>query len=178
MTAWLPIALVLLVVWLLLSQRRSRPSDAVRPDRGIAQSVEFDSTETSAEADSLAANGFQLGEFYTRSEIHDQLGGGVQDYLPHSGGRVVCGCFSTDLNPAAPDVILPGRGPGIEKWAEVFASQQEFIPCFIKRETGIWEYLGKYRVRAQSFEQLEIAQHAATALREDISSVLFLEREV
>src|SRR4051812_28910981 len=41
--------------------------------------------------------------------------GGLQDYLPHINGRVVAGCFSKDLNPQAPNVILPGTGPEIER---------------------------------------------------------------
>ena len=121
--------------------------------------------------------GFQFGEFYSRSEIHDRVGGGVQDYLPHTQGLVVCGCFSTVLNPDAPSIVLPGRGSGIEKWAGVFGQQRWFVPCFMKRGTGQWEHVGNYRVASQSHRPNEIAEHAASTLRDDITSVLHLERE-
>jgi hypothetical protein len=65
-----------------------------------------------------------VGSFYTRDQIHSRLGGGLQDYLPHKNLRVVCGCFRTDTNPAAPEVILPGIGPDIQKWARVFRNQK------------------------------------------------------
>ena len=58
---------------------------------------------------------FELGQAYTRPEIRAAAGGGLQDYLPPADGVVVCGCFNPDLNPDAPDVILPGFGPGIER---------------------------------------------------------------
>lgn len=49
------------------------------------------------------------GEYYTRQEIHILLGGGIQDYLPHKDGKVLCGCLTKDLNPDVPDVVLIGH---------------------------------------------------------------------
>ena len=90
---------------------------------------------------------FAFSQTYTRGEIRQALGGDLSSYLPHRDGRVVCGCFRPDLNPDAPDVILPGRGPKIERWARVFATQRDFIPCFVKADTNAWEYVGRFRVR-------------------------------
>jgi len=61
---------------------------------------------------------FACGQTYTRGEIRQALGGDLSSSLPHRDGRVVCGCFRPDLNPDAPDVILSGRGPGIERGRE------------------------------------------------------------
>ena len=51
---------------------------------------------------------FELGKCYTRETI------AVQDtvgYLPLDGnGKVEAGCFRSDLNPDAPEIILPGTG--------------------------------------------------------------------
>src|SRR5207245_2801322 len=80
-------------------------------------------------------------------EIPQGLVGDLSSYLPHRDGRVVCGCFRPDLNPDAPDVILPGRGPKVERWARVFATQPDFIPCFVKADTNAWEYVGRFCVR-------------------------------
>ena len=119
---------------------------------------------------------FELGRAYTRPEIRAAVGGGLQDYLPHADGVVVCGCFNPDLNPDAPDVILPGFGPGIERWAEAFAAQKSAVPCFLKRATNCWEYVGEFRVRELSRAADEIERWSATAGREGgVSMVLHLE---
>lgn len=62
----------------------------------------------------------ESGKAYSRKQIHDLLGGGTQDYIPHQDGKVVCGCFGRKLNPAAPVVILAGNGPRDYHWAKVF----------------------------------------------------------
>ena len=66
---------------------------------------------------------FVRGQTYTRQEIHDQLGGDLQSYLPHVQGEVVCGCFTRRLDPNAPDQVLVGEGPDVVKYARVFAAQ-------------------------------------------------------
>ena len=128
------------------------------------------------EASRLRQHGFDLGVGYTRTEIHAAVGGGVQDYLPHVAGRVVAGCFNPQLNPDAPDVVLPGFGPEIERWAEVFAQQGFAVPCFLKRATNSWEYVGDFRVRQLSRDAADVARWAAIAERDgDVSMVLQLE---
>ena len=118
---------------------------------------------------------FQRGESYTRTEIHAAIGGGLQDYLPHRDGLVVAACLSPALNPDAPSVVLPGRGPEIQRWAEVFAKQRQPVPTFLKRGSNDWEYVGNYRVRRLATDPAEInAQRYATG-RDDISMVLHLE---
>ena len=118
----------------------------------------------------------QVGKSYTRGEIHRILGGGVMDFLPHQDGQVVCGCFKKETNPNAPDIVLPGRGSGIQHWAEVFRAQTNPIPVFIKRVVNEWEYVGDYRVDRWTDEQSEIAKYSAGTNRNDITSVLFLKR--
>ena len=118
---------------------------------------------------------FVKGEQYTRSEIHEVLGGGLQTYLPTENGRVVCGAFRTDTNPNAPNVILPGFGPTIQKSAELFAAQSECVPVFLKRSINAWEYVGSYRVTRLSRDPQDIAERAAAAgRRAGVSMVLYL----
>ena len=118
----------------------------------------------------------EFGATYTRQEIHARLGGGLHDFLPHVRGRIVCGCFDARRNPHAPFVVLPGFGPGIERWAHVFARQEEAVPCFLRRPGRQWEYVGEYRVRAMSEDPDEIAEWSRLAGREGtVSMVLHLE---
>lgn len=119
-----------------------------------------------------------MKRLYTRREIADALGGGVQDYLPHHDGRVVGVCVLPELNPDAPAVILAGTGPDIIRWGDVFAAQREFVPVFLKRATNAWQYVGRYRVAERSVDPEQIARWAAVSDRTgDISMVLYLESE-
>lgn len=121
---------------------------------------------------------FSLGKSYSRAEIHNVVGGGVQDYLPHQDGHVVCGCFNPILNPDAPDIVLPGFGRDIERWAHVFADQDEYAPCFLKLQTNHWEYVGEFRVKGVTTAASEIARYEESADRAgDVSMVLFLEEQ-
>ena len=85
---------------------------------------------------------FKKGCCYTRDEIHRECGGSIQSYLPTVKGMVVVACFkkSKEMNPQAPDVILSGTGPIIEKTAKQLASQKSAVPTFLKKEVNKWEY--------------------------------------
>lgn len=120
---------------------------------------------------------FERGKTYTRPEIHDALGGSLISYLPRKDGRVVCGCFSADLNPGAPDVVLAGFGREIELAARVFAGQSDAVPVFMKKRSNSWEYVGDFRVNRLSEDPVEVSPHAQRAGRTgEVSLVLFLER--
>jgi hypothetical protein len=120
---------------------------------------------------------FQLARHYTRKEIHEALGGSVEEYLPTKNGRVVCGAFLPEHNPDAPMIVLAGKGPKIRKAAEQFARQSEPVPVFLKREANHWQYVGRFRVHRASTDPAEIAKHEKRANRyHTISMVLFLER--
>lgn len=121
-------------------------------------------------------NAFAFGHTYTRGQIRAALGGDLSSDFPHRGGRVVCGCFRPDLNPDAPDVILPGRGPAIERWARVFVEQPGFIPCFVRVHGDAWEYVGAFRVRRVISDAAELGARARAASRpaRALSMVLYL----
>jgi hypothetical protein len=118
---------------------------------------------------------FERNRSYSRSEIHDALGGSVQAYLPTVGNVVVAGCFRRDTNPDAPAIVLPGNGPGIRKSAELFASAPEAVPVFIKHGVNDWRYVGDC-VSRLSQDPSEIRFHAQRAGRHDVSCVLHLSK--
>lgn len=89
---------------------------------------------------------FEIGSEYTRDEIHTQLGGSKQSYLPTVGGHVVAACVKRDLNPHAPKVLLCGKGPIIESSAVTLAKQADAVPIFIKMGVNRWKYEGKFTV--------------------------------
>lgn len=85
---------------------------------------------------------FTIGNEYTRDEIHEQLGGSKQAYLPTISGHVVVICVKPNLNPRAPNVILCGNGPIIASAGAALAKQRELLPVFIKRATNSMGILG------------------------------------
>jgi hypothetical protein len=121
---------------------------------------------------------FAPRRLYTRREISEALGGGIQDYLPHVDGKVVCACLADAYNPDAPYVVLPGLGPDIVRWGEVFATQREFVPVFLKRATNAWQYVGRFRVQEKTRDPEQIARwEAVSDRRGGLSMVLYLEAE-
>ncbi len=120
---------------------------------------------------------FELGKRYTREEIHDQLGGSLQSFLPHVDSRVVAACLRLDTNPDAPNVVLPGKGEVIERSARMLIEQGATIPVFLKRATAQWEFVGRYAVESFSTELAEITAQAKRSSRDDISCIIRLKRE-
>jgi hypothetical protein len=119
---------------------------------------------------------FEANHYYTREKIHNLLGGGLVDYLPRKHGQIVCGCFREDANRDAPNIILPGNGPKIQKSAKIFREQRYPIPIFIKRNVNSWEYVGDYKVERWTDDASEIAKYAKLSGRTDVTSVLFLKQ--
>jgi GTP pyrophosphokinase len=140
---------------------------------------EFDRVDTEIEtvASIPTERPFALGSLYSRHQIRAVLGGSAVDYLPTKDGRVVCGCFTLDHNPEAPNVVIPGTGPVIEQTADIFCRQSDFVPIFLKRQPNEWEYMGDYRAARYSTDPAEIAAHHLGSVTPvgEITRVIFLE---
>lgn len=119
----------------------------------------------------------ERGKAYSRNEIHSLLGGGIQNYLPHVDGQVVCACLKGTMNPGIPDTVLVGQGVNVVRYAKVFASQKNYIPVFIKRGSNDWVYVGDYRVHSVSEDKEDVSRLAREALRNDVVMILRLERQ-
>ena len=117
---------------------------------------------------------FEYGTSYTREEIHAQVGGSVQSFLPHLGGRVVAACLRLDTNPDAPAVILAGTGAGIESAADMLVAGVGPVPTFLKRAVGEWEYVGEYVPAGSSQDTGVLAEQARRSGRDDITRVIYM----
>ncbi len=117
---------------------------------------------------------FKIGEAYTRKQIHEQLGGSVQSFLPTVDGEVVCACLSRDMNPKAPHVVLVGNKPIVMKSAEQFSRQTTSIPVFIKEASNEWVCVGEYTVKKITRREDGISGYDLCG-RDDIQMVLELE---
>ncbi len=105
---------------------------------------------------------FELGKCYRRENI------AIEDieerYLPLDGsGKVAAGCFRYDLNPDAPEIVLPGTGPIIESSAEEFRRGGYAVHTFIKLDVGEWQHVGNYRVVNSSKDPKLIEQQQERA---------------
>lgn len=89
---------------------------------------------------------FLIGREYTRNEIYSEVGGSKVSCLPTRSGKIVAACLSQDFSPAAPRVLLCGRGPKTGPTSELLTHQQGSIPVFIKRAAGRWEFHGLFQV--------------------------------
>ena len=100
-------------------------------------------------------------------------GGDLQSYLPHKGGRVLCGCFSLDLNKRAPVEIDVGDLPDVIKYAHALVDQGGVIPVFLKKGIHAGEYVGRFRPVALSEDPSDL--YPARARRPDAVAVIYLE---
>lgn len=117
------------------------------------------------------------GRRYTWSEIVEETGadGSTPYYLLHQDGKVVAGCFTLELNPEAPLVILAGNGPQVREWADIFSAQTGSIPVCVKSGMGEWLCSGNFKLARSSTDSNEIAMHSALARRSDVCKLLFLQ---
>lgn len=118
---------------------------------------------------------FTIGTEYSRDDIHEQLGGSKELFLPHKSGIVVAACLRIEKNPRAPSVILCGKGPQREAAAAMLVRQASAIPVFIKRDGG-WRYVGNYRPIASYTSGLEFESRIAGSGRDrsDVSRVIVM----
>jgi hypothetical protein len=117
------------------------------------------------------------GHRYTWSEIVEKTGadGSLPYYLLHRNDKVVAGCFTLELNPEAPLVVLAGDGPQIREWADTFCAQKDSIPVCLKSGLEEWLCCGNFKLVRASTDPAEIAKHSAHANRTDICKIFFLE---
>jgi hypothetical protein len=123
---------------------------------------------------------FLVGQRYARRVITQETQGNYQKYLPFHNGQVVCGLVRQDLNPDAPEEILPGDTDEIRHYAWVFARQDYPVPIFVKRQDRDkeLEFVGNWKVAQFPItDPAEIKKRAERAGgRSDISMILRLER--
>jgi hypothetical protein len=120
---------------------------------------------------------FVLGRKYSRKQIKAVLGGNEIEYLPTQDGRVVCGCFTPDHNPEAPDIVIPGNGPVVRREAKQFCAQDWPVPIFIRRRANEWEYVGHYKAERFSTDPADIALHHKDSITplNQVTRVIFLK---
>ncbi len=123
----------------------------------------------------VSGSGLKPHDFYAWHELEGLLGFRPHGYLTAVGPEIVCGCFRMDLNPDAPDIVLPGNLPNWRTSAMLLSYTHKAIPIFTKAEGLPWEYRGKYRASGTTTAPVELEIHNLRSGRKDVSMVLFLE---
>jgi hypothetical protein len=117
-----------------------------------------------------------IGRRYDRDEIHEMFGGSKQSALPFNNGVPVCGCYTPEMNPNAPEVILVGVGKYKEHYSQMAAEQNMTLPIFLKRAVNEFEFMGYYRAINYSIDRNEIEENNTTDRPHNtISGVLYFE---
>lgn len=120
----------------------------------------------------------RVGQIYTHDFICKTFGGDAKSgtYLPQSQQNILCGCFTTTMNPEAPECILVGNGPRILGKAEKLAAQGGSIPVFLKIATNQWEYKGIFELMSFSKNLSDFEAKAIAADRNDVAAALFFRQ--
>jgi hypothetical protein len=122
---------------------------------------------------------FRTGVPYTRTEIQAQLGGELQTYLPQRDHRILAGCFTSELNPAAPNEVYAGNAPKVAAKAELLSQQPENrFPVFLKERLSSQHYffVGYYKFRSISNAPTVIAAAEKKSHRPgELSCVIYLD---
>lgn len=125
-----------------------------------------------------AKKNLQIGQIYTHDFICQEFGGDAKSgtYLPQSQQTILCGCFTTTMNPDAPECILVGNSPRILAKAEKLAAQGGAIPVFLKLATNQWVYKGKFELLSFTKDSSDFEAKAVAADRNDVAAALFFRR--
>jgi len=130
------------------------------------------------ETEMNAKENLQVGQIYTHDFICKAFGGDAKSgsYLPQSQKTILCGCFTTTMNPEAPECVLVGNGPRILAKAEKLAAQGGSIPVFLKIGTNQWVYKGRFELLSFSKSSSDFEAKAVAADRNDVAAALFFRR--
>jgi len=120
---------------------------------------------------------FIKGKIYpTRKYISSKLGGQLRQCFPTKKNVVLYGCFTLDMNPGAPDILLMGTSNTTKKTAKTFISQDYPIRFFIYRRGKGWEYVGYYQADYWSDYQKIIDKYRDGQTRK-LSMVIFTKQK-
>ncbi|MGD0949245.1 MAG: DUF3883 domain-containing protein [Candidatus Binatia bacterium] len=108
------------------------------------------------------------------SQLAAALAGGV-DYIRTKGNEVKGLALRLDLNRQAPEVVVVGKGPRIERRARLFLDSQAVVPAYVKRKANEWEYIGKYRATAYRTDRTTIDKYRQKRPAQRVAGILFLE---
>lgn len=120
---------------------------------------------------------FNLGQAYTRAQIQNRVGGGLQAALPTKDNRVCACCVDRVKNPDAPGIILIGGGPRVMAAVDMWLKQSEPVPVFLKHRKNEWFYEGMFAIDGQIDDPRTVKTYTDKAKRNDeVARVLFLRK--
>jgi hypothetical protein len=122
---------------------------------------------------------FEIGNCYSRDNIHEKLGGSKISYAPTVNNRVVCLCLNKACNPKAPQIVMTGSGAGIERAKDLIIEQGGPFPVFVKVRTKSWKFTGEFEVTSWTQDRREIAdiyEECETPLEKVTALIWFTER--
>lgn len=119
-----------------------------------------------------------INEILTRKKLTEVVGAGGDSCFLHKDCVVVAIAMDPHKNPNAPNIILVGRVPQKERYAELFRQSGGFVPTFVKEAVDQWKYVGRYRALTIENAPTVIKPHSQKSGRNDILGDLSLEPEI
>lgn len=100
---------------------------------------------------------------------------GGDSYIRTKAGEVKGLALRLDLNALAPEVVVVGRGPQIERRAALLLATNHGVPTYLKRAINAWEYVGLYKAVDYKKDIGSIAKFCGDRPAQNVAGILFLE---
>lgn len=116
----------------------------------------------------------RIGDKVSRDDLSQYVGAGGDGCFLHRQNEVVAIAMDPEKNPEAPAILLVGKGPRKEKYAQVLLDSSTSVPTFVKKAVNQWEYFGNFKAEKLSHDKELIRTHSSRSGRNDIWGVMFL----
>jgi len=110
----------------------------------------------------------------TTAQLAQRLAGG-DSFIRTKDGVVKGLALRLDMNEAAPEVIVVGKGPRIEASARLFVDSGVSVATYLKRAVDAWEYVGLYRGTSYRTDAETIRRHRGKR-KDEVAGILFTEK--
>ncbi len=90
---------------------------------------------------------FEVNKEYSRENIHAEVGGNKDSFLPAVQGKIVAACLRPELNPKAPEYIVCNSAAAARAAGNTLARQADPIPVFMRQDSDRYRYIGHYAVQ-------------------------------
>ena len=114
-------------------------------------------------------------EIITAKELQEITAGG-DGFIRTKNNTVKGLAVTTTLNPEAPEIVVVGKGPNIEKNAQRYLEQDEYVPLYIKQAVNQWSYAGDFKAIQYSTDPSIIEKHRRHRPINKVAGILFLSK--
>ena len=75
----------------------------------------------------------KIGQIYSRDEVTEMVGAGGDDYILTKNGKVHAITLNPEMNPKAPEIVIVGKGPQVQKRAHLLVESKKSFPSHFSK---------------------------------------------